>query len=63
MTYRIRSLRTGFYFAGRDDIGITSWASGASELGAPIDYPTPVLAAFVVGEYDLDDVEIVEVLS
>jgi len=63
VTYRIRSLRTGFFFAGRDDIGITSWAANVSDMGAPIDYASVGEAAEAVALYDLDGVEIVEELS
>lgn len=63
MTYRIRSLRTGFYFRGVDEVMAALWVSGESDLAPPSDYATVGDAADDVALYDLDNVEIVEVPS
>lgn len=64
MTYRIRNLRTGLFFAGVDpDMLVSEWCFAGNAMAVPIDYPTPMLAADAVAQYDLDPVEIVEVAS
>ena len=62
MTYRIRKIASGLFFAGVDKgQEFSQWVSERS-LMAPVEYPTVDTAADAVAQYDLDGVEIVEVL-
>lgn len=60
MTYRIRSLRTGFYFACVNEF--TQWVTDESPT-KPRNFPTVGLATDAILDHCLDNVEIVEVVS